>query len=558
MKNNLKKCLLILLCLCMLASCLVGCADSAPSSTPDSSSKSDTDKTPSTDADTPADEEPVSNFNETGYPIVNEPITLKVMVQKNELTDDFAENEIFKALEEKTNVKIEWEYVGVDWDTQKQLLLASPEEMPDVFIGQTIGETDVLSNSDMFVPLEDYIEKYMPNLKAGLVADPDMERFITAPDGHIYGLPEQMPGGGITMEMGMINKTWLDNLGLDVPTTTEELYTVLKAFKEQDANGNGDPNDEIPFTFIAYDNLVGCRGLWGSFDLPTASTWNAVNIALIDDKVYYAPAMEGFKEWVSYMHRLYSEGLIDVEAFTQDWTMYPAKLNNEGDSIVGMAYHWTIGSGMGDHTDEYVTLAPLTGPSGNRPTWRLNTAASYAGYRFIVTKNCEYPEVAMRWADEFYENEMALQVAYGPIGTTIEKTDDGKYVLLDPPEGVTAAEWQWKYSMNSSGLGFVDKEFDKNLVLSGDTMAKFEGDQLYREYFPTQTYPLISFSQEQLDELAILQTDIDGYWEQQAATWIVNGGVEEEWDSYLAMLEQMGVEQYVQIYQDAYDTYISR
>ena len=53
-------------------------------------------------------------------------------------------------------------------------------------------------------------------------------------------------------------RTRLDHLGLDMPTTTDEFVEVLRAFKDNDANGNGNPNDEIPLAFKFTD--------WGAYD----------------------------------------------------------------------------------------------------------------------------------------------------------------------------------------------------------------------------------------------------------------------------------------------------
>ena len=83
-----------------------------------------------------------------------------------------------------------------------------------------------------------------------------MRQMVTNPDGHIYTLPGKKPLRPKGCDTPFINKAWLDRLGLEMPTTVDEWYEVLKAFKEQDANGNGDPNDEIPLTGSAKDESV--------------------------------------------------------------------------------------------------------------------------------------------------------------------------------------------------------------------------------------------------------------------------------------------------------------
>ena len=88
------------------------------------------------------------------------------------------------------------------------------------------------ASQGMLIPLEDMIDEYMPNLKKILDENPQYRKQITAPDGHIYSLPTINELNPTTHDKWFINKTWLDNLGLEVPTTKEELEQVLLAFKK--------------------------------------------------------------------------------------------------------------------------------------------------------------------------------------------------------------------------------------------------------------------------------------------------------------------------------------
>ena len=117
-------------------------------------------------------------------------------------------------------------------------------ELPDIIMGfQTFNDADIMNNLDLFIPLDDLVENYMPNYKQALEEMPDLKNIATFPDGHMYSMSKNLPLRPVSCNQPIINKQWLDNLGLQEPTNIEELYNVLKAFKEQDANGNGDPND---------------------------------------------------------------------------------------------------------------------------------------------------------------------------------------------------------------------------------------------------------------------------------------------------------------------------
>lgn len=132
-----------------------------------------------------------ANFNATGLPIVNEAVSLRMVAPKAALAPEFTEMEIFKRLEKDTNVQINWENIpDTDYTEKKNLLLASGD-LPDAFYAAGFTDYELINYGEdgTLIPLEDLIEQYAPNLKALLDRRPDIKSSITAPDGHIYGLP---------------------------------------------------------------------------------------------------------------------------------------------------------------------------------------------------------------------------------------------------------------------------------------------------------------------------------------------------------------------------------
>lgn len=79
----------------------------------------------------------------------------------------------------------------------------------------------------------------------------------------------------------------------------------------------------------------------------------------------------------------------------------------------------------------------------------------------LITSSCAVPEVAARWADQFYTNEASIQNFWGAIGTVIEKNDDGTYTLMDPPAGTSADAWYWDQSLRDFGPKYVSPPFEK-------------------------------------------------------------------------------------------------
>lgn len=492
-------------------------------------------------------------FHETGMPIVDEPVKLTVLTTRwGNMGDSFKDNEFLTQLAKDSNVEIEWQVQSLnDWSEQKGILLASGE-LPDIIFGfQTFNDADIINNLDYFLPLDDLIDQYMPNYKAALEAMPELKKVTTFPDGKMYSFGKNLPKRPVSCNQPIINKKWLDNLGLSAPTTVDELYTVLKAFKDQDANGNGDPNDEIP--------ISGAKGV--SMDLLNPFGITDINgykmMVNTDGSLTYYPTSAQYKEGIKWLNKLYSEGIIDQEAFTQDDSMLSAKRQDPNVARVGLEYAWTPDSNFGIWSSEYEVIAPITGPDGKAYTGGdPNGVSSIMRNEAMITSFCKNPEVAARWIDQFYTGEASIQNFWGGIGTVITKNADGTYELNNPPEGTSADAWYWDSSLRDFGPKFVSKDFQDKIKLSptsGDGL-KVELSKL-GESTVTTPYPSVMFTNEENEERPTLTADIDKYVESMRAQWITEGGIDEGWDAYVEQLNAMGLERLIQIYTDAYARY---
>lgn len=547
----LKKWASVFLVICMLVS-LAACSKSNNGGSVNAGN--DGGKATDAPAQSGGDDNTGDGFNETGLPIVDEPITLTVLTTRwANMGDSFTSNEFLVNLEKETNVHIEWQVQSLnDWGEQKGIMLASGE-LPDIIFGfQTFGDSDIMNNSELFLPLEDLVDQYMPNLKQAFEDMPDLKKIATFPDGHMYSLSKNLPLRPISCNQPIINMKWLDNLGLEVPTTLDELYSVLKAFKEQDANGNGDPNDEIP--------ISGAKGLSMELLNPFGITDITGYKMMVneDGTLTYYPTSEQYKEGIKWLNRLYSEGIIDAEAFTQDDSMLSAKRQDPNVSRVGFEYAWTADSNFGKWSDEYSIIAPITGPDGKAYTGGdPNGVSSIMRNEVLITKFCEHPEVAARWIDQFYTGEASIQNFWGGIGTVITKHEDGTYTLNDPPEGTSADSWYWDSSLRDFGPKYVSKEFEQQVKLpeTGDGL-KLKLSEL-GEATVTTPYPQVMFTNEENEERPTLTTDIDTYVDSTRAVWVTEGGIDEGWDDYIAQLNAMGLERLIEIYTDAYNRYVN-
>ena len=294
------------------------------------------------------------------------------------LSSGYDDNPVLNEMAENAGISITWETMSDSLSEQVNIRIAG-NDLPDAFNAVGFSNYDLTNygQDGTFIDLTPYInEEYMPNLTKILDEHPDIRAAITMDDGCIYGLPagEQMGTAGVGKaedyniytipQYSMINKTWLDELGLEVPTTLDELHDVLVAFKENDMAtmyGN-DAGQTIPMSFGIDQWCWGQNIFYAGFGF---TNWtNDVCMDLIlqpDGTVNFVSDDDNYREALEYFHDWFTEGLIDQEVFSQDDTQYMAKCSQ---GRVGVATWWYIEELMADHSDDYVFLPVLDGPDG--------------------------------------------------------------------------------------------------------------------------------------------------------------------------------------------------
>lgn len=525
--------------LIMVGVMIAGCTNSSPN-TPEAGSS------PSAD---PSEGPVSSNFNEEGLPIVNEPITLRIAGSYDARTgSNWNELETFKEINEGTNVNIEWELSpGSDWNEKRNLMLAAARDLPDVMLKLSASDVVTYGSQGIFIPLEGLIEKYAPNLMNFLELYPEVRGAITAPDGHIYSLPLANMAEYKRSEGNIlwISQTWLDKVDMDMPTTTDEFRDVLRAFK---AAGM-----DIPLTGIYNGGQYGFGFLYGSFGTLDQ------RFIVKDDEVQFTRATDEYKEVIKYLHSLYSEGLIDREAFSLESSQMFSKLSAGSEPTVGAFLGWSPDQITGvDYSWDYDSpVVPLVGPDGHQAAGYMNAQIDVG--IFAITNSNQHPEATIRWVDRAFEPEMSFKLRQGP--NRVNKLPDGTYEIIPEPEGFSAGEWRVKETpYNSFVYGFTDEQQGlldvTNLKAGHIDPDSPEWYEIRKPYLEKWIYPRVLFSDEQYNGINRYETDIVNYTDQMAGEWITRGGIEEQWDNYIQTLNQMGLEDFVDIYQTAYNNYL--
>ncbi len=479
---------------------------------------------------------------------------------------------IFKRLQEATNVEIDWMAIQSDqWGDKIALNMANPNLLTDFVFSADFSDNDLLryANYGAIIPLEEYIDAYMPNLKAVFEKYPEYKKMSTDTNGHIWALPwiEQLGSEKTAIqtvsEMSFINKKWLDFLGLEIPETVDEFEQTLLVFKEHAPELQAEFGIEgsiIPMSCIINDGSQDPALLINGFGEGYGDGDQGRHIAVTDTlKVICTATQQGFKDGISWLHKLYEEGLIDPEAFTQEWSTYVAKGKS---GRYGVCFSWDVANI--DNITDWVPLPALTADTRNITPENGSFTSGYNRGRCVVTAVAREPALVCAWLDQMYAPLQSPQNNWGTYGedddfdifemSTNDKGDPMlKHAVLGDASPVEVREAE----AVGGPLAILDEYYGVYVTCPDD--AQYRLDWIKDYYTPDMkteyVYPNVFMSREDTDRLSVLTTDIAQYINECRSRWIMNGYTENDWNEYIEKLDAYGLEEYLSIFQKYLDAF---
>ncbi|WP_218915143.1 extracellular solute-binding protein [Caldanaerobius polysaccharolyticus] len=489
----------------------------------------------------------------------NQVVHLKAIVVKHALTKDVNKMEWLTKMEKDAGVEITWQQISSDWDQKKGTLLASGD-IPDLIIGPgAITDSDFSQFPGLFQDLTPLIEKYAPNIQKMFSEHPELKEMSTQPDGKIYGLPKYQRFWPKTATRQYINKVWLNKLGLKEPTNWDELYNVLLAFKTKDPNGNG-KTDEIPMDWAPGTGFFNAQVMLGGEGI----TLSGPNGFYVDNGVvknFYID--ERYKKLVEFLHKLWSAGLINPEVFTQDYTHYQNLTRSPDAPRVGFTFGWMASDRFGPKwASQYESLPPLKpfADYTGRITWEYDyNSLNYGTNMVVMSAKCKNKEAAMKFIDQFYNPVNSIQVLFGSIGPNIRDNGDGSYTVLPPKDpNMDAGTWKWTSTLADNGPMYISDSIKLKLPSDpGNVIAETKVlDPYLNQIDPKKdVWPgiYIKFNSADNMRIATLQTNLNNLTYSKWSQWIVKGGIDKEWNSYIEQCKKAGLDEITKIMQKYYD-----
>jgi len=480
---------------------------------------------------------------------------------------DSPDNEFTLFMEDKFGVKIEWVTVPSDQRREKQNLIMAAGDYPAVFwMGDFTNEDQMRYGSQgVLQALNSLIDSNGPGVQAAFALKPYFKKEITTPDGNIYSLPafEECYHCSVNQKL-WINKPWLDTLGLDYPSTTAEYESTLLAFKNRDPNGNGKA-DEIPHS--------GATGTWMAdpwYYLMTPFVYNDADRFVYinnNNQIDFAADTPEWREGIRYMARLFEQGLMDAQGFTQNMDAMRATMN--GEEVVVGAY--TAGHNRMFPRNEglwqqYFANPPLEGPKGIRQAAYFPSGTRNG--KFAITNKASdiVAQKAMEMASYAYTKEGTVMQIWGlpkdgenwRWANADEKGLNGRPAIYygsphawDRTARLDAWNMEvmfWHFDLFNGWAGNQDttviEGYERFLVVESDKYIDLVPDKIVQQR--------VYMAPEVAQEYGQTKTDITDYVKQKTVLMITGQmDVETEWNDYVAGFEKFGVDKYVQMIDDA-------
>lgn len=513
---------------------------------------------------------------EPGFPVVKEPVSVTIALVPQGSAVDFQveQNWMTEYINRNSGLDIEWMVIDSTAASERIPLMLNSGDMPDAILGHAFQANDIAqygTSEGMFYPVNELLD-YMPIFSAFLEENPAVREGITTTDGNIYGFPALNNIYSYAARF-FIDQTWLDRLGLENPTTLEEFKNMLIAFRDEDANGNGDPDDEIPW-----------GGSWSGASAERDLIFYALgyaasgNLAVDHNKenpdIVFVPYEAQYKDYLLYMNDLWNEGLLDPDMFTQAETQVQATVLEGTIGFCAMSAPYVY---VPETKDNWVAINAMSKEEGGL---RIYPAANpvYIPAFMVLNADCD-EEVAAALAalaDEMYSVEWYGWSMYGPeAGSELDYFGTGHYVedgviKYNMPDDMTD-EWSFRctYLTIWDLPGFNSLQYDPYYQLYAEQFPDTQLGQLfatgnyfedwqpnfietYQPYY-AESIPTFYFAEDDLDRINTLQTPLDDYVASMEAKFITGEiSIEDEYDNFVATLEEYGVQEYVELYNSYY------
>ncbi len=490
------------------------------------------------------------------YPLdgSNEPLTILMVVEGNAPNAGYAnwnETEFVKTWIEKSGINAEFKEVT---DNAAIVLNLSSGEYPDVVMAYESyynGGLTAMLEDELAINLNDYAD-YMPDYNAALDLDPSYRPYVTYTDGGVYFFANLIaPDNFSTHWQGMlVRQDFLDKLNMEAPTTNQEFYDMLVAFRDE-------LNCSIPLCGNWWNILLN-----NGFCTTEYGLVNAVGHQ-VDGVYHYGAYEEGYRGALGYINKLYTEGLFDPNFQTTDEATSQASLlsGQTGAHPSSCARIATISARSEDPEFKLAGIGSLNGSDGTQAYYTQTDSLTPPRGNAYITADCKQPELAVAFFNWIYTEEGTVISNFGPEGLCWTPDENGNPIpteyMKNNESGLSFDQMLYVHSMANRPQFSLRAQSLERFNMENQLAAMDAWDKTQSR---TYMLPAYSITDAELSaEATTLWTDISTYISESCVKFITGElNLEGDFDAYIAQLKSMGMDRYIEIQQMALDAYYAK
>lgn len=477
-------------------------------------------------------------------PISKEPITIKWWTPLYGNIKSYNDNEMFKEMEKKTGIHIEFISPPKGQEDEQYGVMLASKDLPDIIErrGDQIYPGGIQRGVEegFFLDLTDYINKYAPNIKKFMEDEAQYRDAMILQNGSIGSVRGILSEPELPWRGPVIRKDLLDKINADIPRTPDELYEVLKRFKDE-------LNIKYPMVLDSTARHIPPCGF--------TSGWNTgVDMYYGEDETYhFGPYDDNYGEMLKDLQQWYAEGLIDSEfAARDDKTIETAIANGDvgfacvsSDSI---EYYNEVGK-RANADYEMVTIPYLVPEKGNKTTFGGSNMSILSELGAAIVSTSEHPVECIKLLDYMFSQEGADFCNYGVKDKTYTVDENGvkRYTefFKNNPDGIEAGDMIYLWGRNE---GAFYKETNRGM--SQEEIDALPSKQWTVDVEAAKTSPEIQFSTAQMDENTTCWQDINTYAPQFITKYIMGMSDAGSWEVYKEKMKNFGMEKILKNFND--------
>jgi putative aldouronate transport system substrate-binding protein len=495
-------------------------------------------------------------------PIVKDRIVVKTFctfepIKGGAAMNSYADVPAYKKMLELTNIDMQFVHPPVGQQNEQFNLMVSSGQYPDIIEWNWLaypGGPEKAIQDKVIIPMNDAIAKYAPNLTKILTETPTARRQVLTDTGLLYGFPFLRLSPKWHVIYGFqANSAWLKKLNIEPPNTLDDWYKMLVAFKTRDPNGNGNPNDEIPFISNGLPRLYPLTGAFGVSD----------RFYRIDNTVKFGPAEKEYLDWLTTMNKWYNEKLLDPDFASTSSNQFDAKVA----SGVGGAWHNALSGGLGrliqltrqkDPAFSITGLPFPVGPAGKPYDTELQRVMYFPGTSAAISTSSKYVKEITKYLDYGYGTEGHLLMVFGIEGESYTVKNGEPFftdkVMKNPTLSVDQAIGQWSRGVSSPPLVFDDWLFRGRIFLPEQNAAH----AVWSKGLTERIMPPVTPTPDEARRFSSLMGTLNTYIDEMTVKFITGKEPLANFDKYVAQLKALSVDEVVALRQKALERYNGR